>query len=141
MLGTCAHALAAYGRPGLPFKPMKFVYVNTKENRLCTIAYKEDLSLQEDSNLVTYAVTDDFDLSLLVKDEVTGEESKIEGAISYEEFLRRYEADYKAKRISSYPKVEEQLDMLWHAMDENKTNRLEPFYSKIKNVKEANPKN
>jgi len=47
---------------------------------------------------------------------------------------------YDQARRSMYPKVEEQLDMLWHAMDGFHTPRIEPFYSVIKAVKDANPK-
>ncbi len=39
-----------------------------------------------------------------------------------------------------YPVVKEQLDMLWHAMDEDASKRLEPFYTNIKTVKDSNPK-
>tara|TARA_R110002073_G_scaffold329420_1_gene511854 strand:+ start:1809 stop:2144 length:336 start_codon:yes stop_codon:yes gene_type:complete len=39
-----------------------------------------------------------------------------------------------------YPGVKEQLDMLWHAMDEDASKRLEPFYTNIKTVKDSNPK-
>lgn len=47
---------------------------------------------------------------------------------------------YDQARRSMYPRVEEQLDMLWHAMDGYHTPRIEPFYSVIKAVKDANPK-
>lgn len=47
---------------------------------------------------------------------------------------------YDQARRVMYPRVEEQLDMLWHAMDGYHTPRIEPFYSVIKAVKDANPK-
>lgn len=47
---------------------------------------------------------------------------------------------YAQARRQMYPRIEEQLDMIWHAMDENPAQRIEPFYSVIKAVKEANPK-
>ena len=43
-------------------------------------------------------------------------------------------------RLSKYPTVEDQLDMLWHAMDIDESKRLEPFYSTIKAIKNAYPK-
>ena len=54
-------------------------------------------------------------------------------------------ADHIAKqymwdRINVYPKIGDQLDMLWHAMDEDPSKRLEPFYSAIKAVKDQFPK-
>lgn len=47
---------------------------------------------------------------------------------------------YDQARRSMYPRVEAQLDMLWHAMDAFHTPRIEPFYSTIKAVKDAHPK-
>lgn len=47
---------------------------------------------------------------------------------------------YSQARRSMYPRVEEQLDMLWHAMDSLQIPRAEPFYTEIKAVKDANPK-
>lgn len=43
-------------------------------------------------------------------------------------------------RSQMYPSVENQLDMLWHAMDTDQMPKVEPFYSTIKQVKLANPK-
>ena len=50
------------------------------------------------------------------------------------------EADYRKKRRAAYPSVNEQLDMLWKAMNENVLPRAEPFYSTIKGVKDLYPK-
>lgn len=47
---------------------------------------------------------------------------------------------YAEQRAAEYPTTEEQLDMLWHSMNSNKTVRLEPFYSTIKAVKVQYPK-
>ena len=47
---------------------------------------------------------------------------------------------YKLERGREYPQVEEQLDMMWHAMDADETKRIEPFYSSIKEIKEKYPK-
>jgi hypothetical protein len=48
--------------------------------------------------------------------------------------------DYRRARLDAYPALHEQLDMLWHAMDEDVLPRVEPFYSHILAVKEAYPK-
>lgn len=48
--------------------------------------------------------------------------------------------DYRAQRAAAYPSLGDQLDMLWHAMDDNATARIEPFYSEIKAIKEQYPK-
>ena len=47
---------------------------------------------------------------------------------------------YTAKRAESYPEIGEQLDMLWHAMNNDLIPKAEPFYSEIKSVKDAYPK-
>lgn len=47
---------------------------------------------------------------------------------------------YSEQRRSSYPSVGEQLDMLWHAMNQEVIPRVEPFYSEIKAVKDKYPK-
>ena len=49
-------------------------------------------------------------------------------------------ATYKEIRRMEYPSAGEQLDMLWHAMDDGTLPRSEPFYSSIKSVKDKNPK-
>lgn len=48
--------------------------------------------------------------------------------------------DYTKARAQAYPAMQEQLDMLWHAMDSGTIPKAEPFYSSVKAVKEAYPK-
>lgn len=52
----------------------------------------------------------------------------------------RIEVQYKSERAMAYPDIREQLDQLWHAMDADETKRLEPFYTTLKAVKDAYPK-
>jgi hypothetical protein len=49
-------------------------------------------------------------------------------------------AEVQQARKRSYPSVGDQLDMLWHAMDDGVMPKIEPFYSSIKAVKDAHPK-
>lgn len=49
-------------------------------------------------------------------------------------------AAIQAKRKAEYPGIADQLDMLWHAMDDGTIPRIEPMYSQIKAVKDGNPK-
>lgn len=54
-------------------------------------------------------------------------------------------ADYQSKqyqrnRETEYPKIADQLDMLWHAIDTNSLNKTSDFYTAIKAVKDAYPK-
>lgn len=46
---------------------------------------------------------------------------------------------YRDKRRAAYPPIGEQLDMLWHAMDEGVLPVAEPWYSVIKAVKRRYP--
>lgn len=43
-------------------------------------------------------------------------------------------------RIKKYPKIDEQLDMLWHAMDSGEIPKATEWYDRIKEVKESIPK-
>ena len=48
--------------------------------------------------------------------------------------------NYALGRVMAYPHVNEQMDMLWHAMDDGTLPKVEPFYSRILAVKLAYPK-
>lgn len=48
--------------------------------------------------------------------------------------------NYQRLRKVEYPSIGDQLDMLWHSMDENETTKIEPFYSSIKTIKDKYPK-
>jgi hypothetical protein len=50
------------------------------------------------------------------------------------------EITYAHHRKMAYPPIGDQLDMLWHAMNNGLIPKIEPMYSQIKAVKEANPK-
>jgi hypothetical protein len=43
-------------------------------------------------------------------------------------------------RKEAYPQVVDQLDMLWHGMNDDESKRIEPFYSAIKAIKDQFPK-
>ena len=56
------------------------------------------------------------------------------------------QADYDAKQYQRdrvYPSIGEQLDMLWHSIDQNPALKSQyfDFYEAIKSVKVKNPKN
>ncbi len=48
--------------------------------------------------------------------------------------------EYVEQRRAAYPSTVDQLDALWHAMDDGVLPIVEPFYSDIKAVKEQYPK-
>ena len=49
---------------------------------------------------------------------------------------------YTEKRKASYPSLEEQFDLLWHAIDADEDLKVKfaDFYNAAKAVKEAHPK-
>ncbi len=47
---------------------------------------------------------------------------------------------YKEQRRREYPPIGDQLDMLWHAMNTGRINRVTDFYDSIKAVKDKYPK-
>lgn len=47
---------------------------------------------------------------------------------------------YKVLRAKEYPSIKDQLDMIWHAIDEDKLDRTSDFYLRLKAVKDEFPK-
>lgn len=47
---------------------------------------------------------------------------------------------YRLKRQAAYPPISEQLDMLWHALDQGKLDKSCDFYTQLKAVKDKYPK-
>lgn len=52
----------------------------------------------------------------------------------------KLKSKYRSRRKEEYPALEEQLDMLWHGMHNNPESRIEPWYSKIKEIKDKHKK-
>jgi hypothetical protein len=51
-----------------------------------------------------------------------------------------HRADIASRRANEYPKVEDQLDAIWHAMNNGQLPKIEGFYENIKAVKDRHPK-
>lgn len=47
---------------------------------------------------------------------------------------------YKVLRAKEYPPIKDQLDMIWHAIDEDKLDKTSDFYLRLKAVKDEFPK-
>ena len=47
---------------------------------------------------------------------------------------------YQRDRHFLYPELREQLDQLWHAIDEGTLDKTSDFYTTLKKVKDDNPK-
>lgn len=52
----------------------------------------------------------------------------------------KHDGGHENRRAAEYPSLEDQLDSLWHAMDNGTMPKIEPMYSQIKAVKERYPK-
>jgi 4-hydroxyphenylpyruvate dioxygenase-like putative hemolysin len=62
-----------------------------------------------------------------------------------EDEVERLQADYDSKeyqrqRAKEYPLITDQLDMLWHAINNGTLDKSSEFYTAIKAVKDASPK-
>ena len=97
---------------------------------------KAVLSLANDSDFIlrgdTYSGLEWLDT---VKRKPTEAEVNIE--------LARLQVEYTAQeyqRLRQYPSIGDQLDMLWHAIDNGTLNKTSDFYTAIKAVKDAHPK-
>jgi hypothetical protein len=62
-----------------------------------------------------------------------------EEVLEIAEQIRKSTSHY-LPRIKAYPKIDEQLDMLWHSMDSGEIPKATEWYNKIKEVKESIPK-
>jgi hypothetical protein len=54
--------------------------------------------------------------------------------------LTLFANNYAANRKKDYPSLEEQFDMLWHAINEGKLDKTSSFYTTLKNIKDSYPK-
>jgi hypothetical protein len=112
---------------------MKYIYINSKENRVVSINKKPIPEVK--GELDEYIVTDAFDLTKAMPSEDGADEVYLEGFLTAEEFLERFNTNYIAQRVNNYPPIEEQLDMIYHAGLGG-----EVFQSTIQAVKAAYPK-
>ena len=123
---------------------MKWYYINTEENRVLAIA-KRYIPDNVVNGVTAYAVNDDFDdTKEFPSEEDPGTTIRLSGFLTAEEFLERYNqsSEYASRRAGQYPQIGEQLDKLWHDLDNDVISGKDAseFYSQIKTVKDANPK-
>lgn len=52
----------------------------------------------------------------------------------------RFDPPVETRRMLAYPPIGEQLDALWHAMDDGRLPKVAEFYNPIKAVKDRFPK-
>jgi len=123
---------------------MKWYYLNTEENRVVSIA-KKYIPDNVGAGMTVYMVDDDFDdTKELPSEENPGTTVRLSGFLTAAEFLERYNQSsaYASRRAGLYPQIGEQLDKLWHDLDDGVISGKDTseFYAAIKVVKDANPK-
>ena len=77
------------------------------------------------------------------KAEVEAEIVRLNAIHESKRYQRQRTNDVSERRSgiqTSYPKIAEQLDKLWHDIDEGKLDKNGEFYNYIKNVKDTFPK-
>ena len=87
--------------------------------------------------LSQYAVGSDGSINWIDTVQTQPTQSQIDAEII------RLASVYEAKeyqRLRQYPSLGDQLDMLWHAIDNGTLNKTSDFYTAIKAVKDAHPK-
>jgi hypothetical protein len=89
----------------------------------------------------SYTMLSDTYESLIWEDENTTKPTLAEIEAGYNEYQAQHQAkQYQRDRKLAYPKIEEQLDMLWHAIDNGTLDKTSDFYTTLKQVKDDNPK-
>ena len=104
-------------------------------NGVTNIDFRSDVKLQDDGDGVAYIK--EWNLSIA--------KPTAEQIASYETAALQLQKDYDAKQYQRdrvYPSIGDQLDMLWHTMDNNPElqHKFYDFYQTIKKVKVAHPK-
>jgi hypothetical protein len=108
---------------------MKYVYLDITQNRVVCIHKKH--SPDHANAYSEYIVSDDFDMSTEV--EIHGELRKLPNTVDATEFIVRFNNDYRQKRINEYPKIEDQLDTIYHE-------GLDAWKTQIQEIKNRYPK-
>lgn len=86
-------------------------------------------------------IEEDYDNIIWHSTDIT-KPSKSEVLAKMVELQAEYDStDYQKQRESQYPKIGDQLDMLWHMMhEETIPGKNSTWYNTIKEVKDNNPK-
>ena len=108
-------------------------YVNAE------VDFNSDVLLQNDSDgKGDYIKEWNLDIAKPTQEQLDALEIKIVEMANEPE-----QSDYAQQRRNSYPEIGDQLDMLWHSIDQNPALKSQyfEFYEAIKAVKVKHPKN
>jgi hypothetical protein len=73
-----------------------------------------------------------------VKGDLTPIDEELKAFLEADVIATQYQRDRSGPE--GYPDVKEQLDMLWHAIDDGTLDKTSDFYTELKSVKDAHPK-
>lgn len=95
-----------------------------------------------DNNGEVFAYRDDGSQDHLIgnKTLVTKEQAEEISKDDHRNFLLSITKTYAERRNVFYPAIGDQLDALWHAMDDGRLPRIPEFYDPIAAVKQEYPK-
>lgn len=124
---------------------MKYLYLDLEANKIFSVSKRklEKGNPFNQDHHTELVVNDDFVITKTLVDENGNPKISDDGKLIIEdktasEILN--EINYVDKRIAEYPSITDQLDMLWHAMDDGLLPKDNSFYNSIKQVKDSFPK-
>ena len=103
---------------------MKYI----KQKSTGKIIFREELHSDKTiDNAVVFSGIDKSDLE--VAENSWSEDDWIDNSVSYQDKRQKY-----------YPSIGDQLDMLWHAIDDGTLDKTSTFYTSLKATKDKYPK-
>ena len=102
------------------------------------VDFINDVQLKDDGDGVVYIKEWNLDIAKPTQEQLDALEIKIVEMANEPE-----QSDYAQARKDAYPEIGDQLDMLWHSIDQNPSLKSEyfEFYEAIKAIKVKHPKN
>ena len=114
---------------------MPILYLNNAENRIEAICKREDPMWEEVHGCEKFVLPDTFDFTVAYNNE-DGEPRRREMTVTE----LRAALTYSENRYNEYPDLGEQLDKLYHDIQDGTLTTTGNFASAITAVKTANPK-
>ncbi len=81
----------------------------------------------EDLDQITW-----YDTAVISKADIVAKQAELKAAYDAKEYQRQREPEY--------PAIGEQLDLLWHAIDDGTLDKTSDFYTSLKATKDKYPK-
>jgi len=99
-----------------------------------------DLDTEDDYNNITW-YNGVHENGSAIEGEPDNKPTWAEVEVELTKLKAEYDAqDYARNRVQEYPKLEDQFDMLWHAIDDGTLDKTSDFYTALKTVKDKYPK-